>query len=151
MAEVEFERLNVLIIDDEPFMRQLIIRVLGEIGVSRIDTAEDGAEGMGKVSITRHPYDLIFCDLEMPKMNGLQFVKRLRELERPDLANIPVLIVTGHSDEKNVHTAIELGIQGFLIKPISKMAVQKRINMALAGVAQGDEGDDADVDTDEAG
>ena len=140
MSELKFEAVNILVIDDEPFMRQLIIRVLAELGITRIDTAEDGADGMGKLTIVRHPYDVIICDLEMPVMNGLQFVKRLRQMERTDLAQIPVLIVTGHSDEKNVQNAIKLGIQGFLIKPISKAAMEKRLTIALTGKDPGEEG-----------
>ena len=143
MVGIKFETVNILIIDDEPFMRKLIIRVLGDLGITRIDTAEDGAEAMGKLTVVRNPYDIIICDLEMPVMNGLQFVKRLRELDRPDLARIPVLIVTGHSDEKNVQNAIKLGIQGFLVKPISKAAMEKRLTIALAGDDLGEEGGDA--------
>jgi two-component system chemotaxis response regulator CheY len=143
MAGFKFELLNILIIDDEPFMRQLIIRVLAELGVTRIDTAEDGADGIGKLTVARAPYDIVMCDLEMPKMNGLQFVKRVRELERPDLAKIPVLIITGHSDEKNVQKAISLGIQGFLIKPISKAATEKRITVAMTGPEPDGGGEDA--------
>jgi two-component system, chemotaxis family, chemotaxis protein CheY len=140
MAGVNFETVSVLVVDDEPFMCKLIIRVLAELGITNIETAEDGADGMGKLTMARSPYDVIICDLEMPVMNGLQFVKRLRELPRSDLAQIPVLIVTGHSDEKNVQNAIKLGIHGFLIKPISKAAMEKRLTIALTGKGLGEEG-----------
>lgn len=131
MPGIDYQNLHVLIIEDDAFMRELILRVLGELGVSNIDTAMDGAEGMGKLSLARNPIDLIICDLEMPKMNGLQFVKRLRSMAVPSQADIPVLIVTGHSGESNVKNAMKLGVQGFLVKPISKAGLEKRIVAAL--------------------
>ena len=131
MPGIDYQNLHVLIIEDDAFMRELILRVLGELGVSNIETAMDGAEGMGKLSLARNPIDLIICDLEMPKMNGLQFVKRLRSMAVPSQADIPVLIVTGHSGESNVKNAMKLGVQGFLVKPISKAGLEKRIVAAL--------------------
>ena len=132
-------RARILVADDEYNIREGLKEGLERENYA-VDTAEDGADGMGKLTIVRHPYDVIICDLEMPVMNGLQFVKRLRQMERTDLAQIPVLIVTGHSDEKNVQNAIKLGIQGFLIKPISKAAMEKRLTIALTGKDPGEEG-----------
>jgi two-component system, chemotaxis family, chemotaxis protein CheY len=141
MPEIDYKSLHVLVVEDDAFMRELFTRVLGELGVLHIETAIDGAEGMGKLSLARNPFNLIICDLEMPKMNGLQFVKRLRSMAVPSQAETPVIIVTGHSGEGNVTNALKLGVQGFLVKPISKAALEKRIHTALVNPSTDGESD----------
>ncbi len=131
MAKVDMSSLNVLVIDDEPFISKLIVRILFELGVRDPDTAENGAEGIRKVQESMKKIDLIICDLEMPQMNGFEFVKHLRT--SPDIADrhVPVLILTGHSQEKNIHETVRLGIHGFLAKPVSKALLEKRITAAM--------------------
>ena len=131
MADIDFTKLRVLIVDDEPFMRKLIIRVLYELEIERVAEAGDGAEALEKVKDAMNALDLIICDLEMPNMDGFEFVKRLREMTGFPNADIPVLIVTGHSDPESVKSAVEAGIHGYLVKPISKQALEKRIVAAL--------------------
>ena len=131
MAKVDMSSLNVLVIDDEPFISRLIMRMLRDLGVRDLVTAKNGAEGISKVQESMKKIDLIICDLEMPKMNGFEFVKHLRT--SPDIADrhVPVLILTGHSQGKNVHEMVGLGIHGFLSKPVSKVILEKRITTAM--------------------
>ena len=131
MADIDFTKLRILIVDDEPFMRKLIIRVLYELEIERVAEAGDGAEALEKVKDAMNALDLIICDLEMPNMDGFEFVKRLREMTGFPNADIPVLIVTGHSDPESVKSAVEAGIHGYLVKPVSKQALEKRIVAAL--------------------
>ena len=130
-SDIKFGNLHVLVIDDEEFIRKLIVRLLYEMGVSDLIEAKDGAEALGLVKQMRKKVDIIICDLEMPNMSGLEFVHHLRN--DPDVAvpDTPVLILTGHSQEENVQGAVELGIHGFLTKPISKGLLEKRIASAL--------------------
>ena len=69
MSEVNFDRLTILLIDDEPFMRSLVERVLFEFGTRNILNAENGEDGL-RIVRTRKKIDLIICDLEMPTMDG---------------------------------------------------------------------------------
>ena len=124
--------LDVLVIDDEPFIRKLIARMLFELGVKNVVDAEDGADGMNKVRQSRKGFDVIICDLEMPNMDGFGFVRLLRNDKTISNPNVPVLILTGHSDEDSIHKSIQLGINGFLTKPVSKTNLEKRIMLALA-------------------
>ena len=132
MPEIDFKRLRILVIDDEPFMRKLIIRVLDELEVESVSEAADGAEALMKVNDSANSFDLIICDLEMPNMDGFEFVKRLREMTGSPNVNTPVLIVTGHSEPESVQSAIEAGIHGYLVKPISKQSLEKRIIAAMS-------------------
>lgn len=78
MTEIDFSRLKVALIDDEPFIRKLIIRILLDIGIKDIVEADDGEDGLKKVRQIRRGLSLIICDLEMPRMDGLAFLKALR-------------------------------------------------------------------------
>jgi len=132
-SPVDFKSLSVLVIDDEVFMRQLIIRVLNELGTNQITSAKDGDEGLAKVAEVGSSLDIILCDLEMPEMNGFEFVRQLRSSKHVPNPNIPVLIITGHSDQENIKEAVNSGINGFLVKPISKINLETRVKSALKG------------------
>ena len=131
MADIDIKNLRILVIDDEPFMRKLIIRVLYELEIERVTEAADGAEALQKVEDSMNALDLIICDLEMPNMDGFEFVKNLRGMKEFPNANIPVLIVTGHSGPESVKSAVEAGIHGYLVKPVSKAQLKKRMVSAL--------------------
>ncbi len=131
MADDDITKLKVLVIDDEPFMRKLIIRVLYELEIDGVAEAADGAEALDNAQDAANDFDLIICDLEMPNMDGFEFVRRLRDMTGFPNANIPVLIVTGHSDPESVKSAVEAGIHGYLVKPISKKALEARILSAI--------------------
>ena len=128
MANVDMKSLSILVIDDEPFIRTLVVRLLRDLGVTKIVEAGDGAEGLKKVSTQT---DLIICDLDMPNMNGFEFVSKLRTLDSIPKPTVPVLILTGHGDEDSVRGAIDLGINAYLVKPVSKQALETRINKAV--------------------
>lgn len=131
MAKIDMKSLNVLVIDDEDFMRKLIVRVLNDIGVAKVITAGNGAEGLGSVQALGTQIDVIICDLEMPTMNGFEFVERLRALPELERARIPVIVLTGHSDEAHVTGAVERGINGFLVKPVARQALEDRLSLAI--------------------
>lgn len=131
MAEIDMRTVKVLVIDDEPFIRQLLIRALAEIEINETVGAGNGADGLARVKEIGGKLDVILCDLDMPKMNGFEFVRRLRKLPDPEQANLPVVIVTGNSQEESVRSAIDLGISGFLVKPVTSQALQQRIEKAI--------------------
>ena len=131
MQNINYPKLNALLIDDEEFISKLITRLLNEMGIKNIITASDGLEGLEKYKKVGSKLDLVICDLEMPNMNGFEFVASLRALPEAQKPDIPILILTGHSDETHVHEAVRLGINGFLIKPVSKATLEKRIATAL--------------------
>jgi two-component system chemotaxis response regulator CheY len=131
MANIDLRKLNVLVVDDEPFMRNLVKRVLIELEITKVSEAGNGDEALAKVKEAEGAFDLIICDLEMPKMDGVEFVRRLRDLTGFPNTNVPVLIVTGHSEVESVKEAVAAGIHGYLVKPISKQALEKRIVAAI--------------------
>jgi two-component system, chemotaxis family, chemotaxis protein CheY len=131
MADVDISKLSFLVIDDEPFMLKLVTRLLEEFGAKTILSAENGAEGLEVLKASHGNIDLVICDLEMPTMNGFDFVRNLRP--SPDILNpqVPVLILTGHAYQESLQEAVELGIHGFLAKPVSRAALESRIVSAV--------------------
>ncbi len=129
---LDLTSLRILVIDDETFMRRLILRILSELGVKNTFEAENGAKGMKQIVNLGGKLDLIVCDIDMPVMNGLSFIEFLREGRAGQgSADLPVVILTGHSDAENIDKAISLGIQGFLVKPVSSTALEKRIRSSV--------------------
>jgi CheY-like chemotaxis protein len=112
-------------------MLQLIVRMLNDLEISEVTTAKNGSEGLTEVEQSRKDFDLIICDLEMPMMNGFEFVDDLRKSTDTVSARTPVIILTGHSHEQAVRNAVELGIHGFLAKPLTEGALEKKIVSAL--------------------
>lgn len=131
MTSPGLSTLQILVIDDEPFIRKLIGRMLFELGAKHVMDAENGDDGLTKVKQSRKGFDVIICDLEMPTMDGFEFVRLLRNDKTLPNPNVPVIILTGHSDEDSIHKSIELGIHGFLTKPVSKTNLEKRIMLAV--------------------
>jgi two-component system, chemotaxis family, chemotaxis protein CheY len=133
MAKIDMSSLKILVIDDEDFMRKLVGRVLHDIGVREVISAENGAQGLGSVQALGSQIDVIICDLEMPTMNGTEFVEKLRSLPDQKMSRIPVVILTGHSDEEHIVNVVEKGINGYLVKPINKQALESRLSSAIMG------------------
>ena len=131
MAEVEFTSLHVLVIDDEEFVRNMMGRVLEIIGVRQVSFAENGNLAFEVLKSSRSKIDLILCDLEMPEIDGFEFVRKLRAGEEEQYRDVPVLILTMHTDEGSIQSALDVGIQGYVAKPASRTILEKQIASAL--------------------
>lgn len=109
--------LNVMIVDDSSVMRKILERSLRQASVSNIGDvveAADGAEAMEKLD--QFQIQIIFSDINMPKVNGLDFLRNLKSSPHKDL---PVVMVTTEGAEKTVMEAISLGARGFIRKPFT--------------------------------
>lgn len=109
--------LRVLIVDDSSVMRKILERSLRQASKSAIDEvieAGDGGEAMEKLAGAS--VSVIFSDINMPNVNGLEFLRLLKESPHKDL---PVIMVTTEGGEKTVMEAISLGAKGFIRKPFT--------------------------------
>jgi two-component system chemotaxis response regulator CheY len=118
-------------IDDEPFIRKILERVLKDLGVVKVSFAENGAEGLKDIVESRQPVDVVICDLEMPVMSGIEFVAAVRKGTPGISTSLPIIVLTGNAEEATVHAAVKLGISGYIVKPISPGALDRRLKMAL--------------------
>ena len=109
--------LRVLIVDDSSVMRKILERSLRQASKSAIDEvieAGDGGEAMEKLAGAS--VSVIFSDINMPHVNGLEFLRLLKESPYKDL---PVIMVTTEGGERTVMEAISLGAKGFIRKPFT--------------------------------
>ena len=126
------KKLRVLIVDDSSVMRKIVERSLRQAGLAlgEVLEASNGAEGLAEVQ--KGPLDLILSDINMPAMDGLEFLKSLAGLECAK--GVPVVMITTEGSEARVVEALSAGAKGYLRKPFTAEQVKERITPLLAGV-----------------
>ena len=120
------ERGTLLVIDDTELSRELLGRYLHRQGHTVLSAAS-GAEAL--TVLAEHAVDLIFLDLVMPEMDGLELLARIKADER--LRAVPVIIVSGIADSEGVIRCIEAGAEDYLSKPFNPTLLQARLNAGL--------------------
>lgn len=126
---------RVLIIDDDPVLRRLIAAVL-EIGDYQVQAAPNVAHALE--AITQQRPDVVCCDLMMPEVSGLDFLEHRRQ--SPDLADIPVVIVSAQGEEKKIRAARTLGAFDCVAKPFSRKQLLSTVASALEVARRQEEG-----------
>ena len=104
---------KILIIDDERGIRNTLKEILADEGYE-VDVAENGTQGLEIAQ--KKAYDLIFSDIKMPGLDGLEVLKALKEGE--ETAETPVVMITGHGDVETAVQALKMGAYDFLLKPL---------------------------------
>lgn len=125
MDGLHFDRLRVLIVDDNQHMRKLILAVLQAVGVRDIYEAADG-EHAWKTLRDTNP-DVIILDWQMDGMTGLEFIRLVRNSPRSPNVFVPVIMLTGHTHIDHVRQARDAGVNEFLAKPVSVKAILSRL------------------------
>jgi len=121
---------TVLIIDDSDLVRETLISLLTRgKDFQRFLEARDGISGLNILSESRDGVDVIACDLNMPCMDGFQFLKEVRS--QPRFEGIPVVMVTSQSDDQEMVRAFEMGANDFIVKPFSEGILKARMKNML--------------------
>ena len=125
------DNVHVLIVDDSSVMRKIVERSLRQAGVNitQVLEAGNGAEALGVVN--RAKVDLILCDINMPVMDGLEFVKQLPGIENAKA--VPVVMITTEGSETHVVQALSAGARGYIRKPFTPDQVKEHVLPLLAG------------------
>ena len=123
------ENFRVLVVDDNMPIRMLIRMLLLDLGIGHVDIAADGEEGLDKYN-TLKP-DIVMVDWRMDKMDGIQFTKTLRQSEDKQAHQVPILMMTGFTNEDKVCQARDAGITEFLIKPFTVEALVQHITHVI--------------------
>ena len=105
---------RILIVEDSPTMRQLLVFALKRLKGAEIVEAQDGMDGLRKV--TGDHFDLAFVDINMPVMDGLKLISLIRG--EPTLASMPICVITTEGAKEDRERAISLGANEYLTKPI---------------------------------
>ncbi|WP_022670698.1 EAL domain-containing protein [Hippea alviniae] len=105
------ETIKVLYVEDDEFARKETEELLLNF-FNFIDTAKDGVEGLEKFESKRH--DIIITDINMPKMDGLEMIKRIKKIDK----KVPVLVITAFNNFEYLLESIKIGVYGYILKPI---------------------------------
>lgn len=125
-----FSSIKVLVVDDEQYMRKVVRTLLMSVGVRTIYEAADGPAGLELIR-TIAP-DIVILDWEMPGLDGAGFVRIVRSPETFPVPDVPIIMLTGHGERSRVIEAIQIGVNEFLLKPVSSKALQARLVSVLA-------------------
>ncbi len=115
--------MKFLIVDDFSTMRRIVRGLLKEMGCTNADEAEDGAIALNKIKSDR--FDFVVCDINMPNMNGFEFLKAAKGDE--SLKHIPILMVTAEARKEDIVLAAQSGAAGYIVKPFTKATLEEKI------------------------
>ena len=118
-------QIRALIVDDSSVMRKVVERSLRQAGLdlSSVHEAGNGAEALALLDA--NPVDLILSDINMPVMDGLEFVRQLQTVDK--LRGVPVVMITTEGSESNVVQALSFGAKGYIRKPFTPDQVKEHV------------------------
>jgi len=118
---------SCLVVEDSPMMRQLLVFALSRIRNLRVTEADDGVDGLRKLAASR--FDIIITDINMPIMDGLKLVKRIRsDAVHKD---VPIVIITTEGSAEDRQRALMLGANAYITKPIQAPQVISKVKDLL--------------------
>lgn len=125
------KKIHVLIVDDSSVMRKIVERSLRQAGLEleEVREASNGAEALAEVQ--NASFDLILSDINMPAMDGLEFLRNLANV--PAAKDVPVVMITTEGSEARVVEALSVGAKGYIRKPFTPEQVKERVAPLLGG------------------
>jgi len=118
--------MRALVVDDSAVVRKLVCDVLAEEGFECLES-DNGLEAI-KLAL-REFFQLVVTDINMPGLDGLKFVQRIRASTKG--REVPVIVLSSRRDERSVLQARSLGVQAFVLKPVSPEALRERVRVVL--------------------
>ncbi|MGI9519609.1 MAG: hybrid sensor histidine kinase/response regulator [Pirellulaceae bacterium] len=107
---------TAMVIDDSISVRRVTTKLLQRAGWDVV-SAKDGVDALEKLDELESAPDVFLCDMEMPRMNGIELIKRIRK--QPEFAVTPIVMVTSRASEKHRHMAVEAGATDYVVKPFN--------------------------------
>ena len=117
--------LDILVVDDSAAIRKILLRVLSQtdLPIGQVHEAGDGVEALTKLEGTK--VGLILSDINMPNMDGLQLLTRLRA--NPEWKQLPVIMITTEGSQAKVLEAVQLGARGYVRKPFTAEQIKEKV------------------------
>lgn len=119
---------KILVVDDMKTMRMVMKKVLKDIGFSNIAEADDGASAWPIIEEARNsgePFQLILSDWNMPKMPGIELLKKVRSDVK--IKETPFLLVTAECEKDQVVSALQAGVNNYIVKPFTADMVKQKL------------------------
>ncbi|MEP0842001.1 MAG: response regulator [Phycisphaerae bacterium] len=121
--------MKILLVDDSRTIRNIQKIVLGQLGHSDVVEAADGVEALAQIAAQRP--DLVLIDWNMPNMDGITLVRKIRESDK----KLPLIMCTTEAEKSRVIEAIKAGVNGYLVKPFASETLAEKINATMAKVS----------------
>ncbi|MGM0419180.1 MAG: chemotaxis response regulator CheY [Thermodesulfobacteriota bacterium] len=118
---------KVLIVDDFSTMRRILKNILKQIGFTSISEADDGTTAWEELQ--KNSFDLIICDWNMPKMSGIELLKKVRADDT--YKDIPFLMVTAEAQKQNVIEAVQAGVSNYVVKPFTAESISEKLEKII--------------------
>jgi two-component system chemotaxis response regulator CheY len=122
---------RALIVDDSAVMRKIVERSLRQAGLELAEVREAGNGAEALAVLSKAAVDLILCDINMPVMDGLEFVRRLKDVANAE--GVPVVMITTEGSESQVVQALSGGARGYIRKPFTPDQVKEHVLPLLNG------------------
>lgn len=125
------KKVRALIVDDSSVMRKIVERSIRQAGIDLAEVREagNGAEALG--ALKENGADLVLCDINMPVMDGIEFLKQLQTVE--NAKGVPVVMITTEGSESHVVQALSIGAKGYIRKPFTPEQVKEHVIPLLDG------------------
>lgn len=117
------QNMKILVVDDFSTMRRIIKNLLRDLGFSNVAEADDGNTALPMLKIRK--YDFLVTDWNMPGMQGIDLLRAVRA--DPDLASLPVLLVTAEQKRDQIVLAAQEGVNGYIVKPFTAAILKEKI------------------------
>lgn len=117
-------KMKILVVDDFSTMRRIVKNLLKQLGFENIDEAEDGVQAYSKLQ--GGGYGFVVSDWNMPNMDGLELLKKVRS--DPKMKDLPVLMVTAEAEKDKVITAIQAGVNNYIVKPFTGEILKEKMD-----------------------
>ncbi len=120
--------MKILVVDDMSTMRKIIKNMLKKMGFTNLHEADDGATAWPMIEEAESagiPFEFIVSDWNMPQMQGIDLLRKLRADER--YKKLPFLMVTAETEQSNVVVAVKAGVSNFVVKPFSEEVLKQKI------------------------
>lgn len=118
--------LNVMIVDDCETTRDYFKKLLNRLDINRISEACDGLEAVALYE--KHKPDIVFMDIAMPKLNGIEAMKVINERNQ----HTNIIMITSFDDQNVIYEALSSGAKGFVVKPLNLEKLKKEINKIVS-------------------
>ena len=117
-TDIDFSRIKLLLVEDNEVNREIASLILTEYGF-QLDTAENGKIAVDKIADSKPgDFQAVLMDIQMPVMNGYEATKKIRALDNPELANIPIIAMTANAFTEDIQAAKDSGMNSHIAKPI---------------------------------
>ena len=124
--------MKLLVVDDSSTMRRIIKNTLARLGYKDVLEGADGVEGWNQLN-ENPDIEMLITDWNMPEMNGLELVKKVRADER--FKDMPIIMVTTEGGKAEVITALKAGVNNYIVKPFTPQVLKEKL-AAVMGVAE---------------